>query len=34
VSAPGTGGIAISPGHNGQGGRTGRVGCVIVYEYI
>lgn len=34
VSAPGTGGIAISPSHNGQGGRTGREGCVIVYEYI
>ncbi len=34
VAAPGTGGAAISPGHNGQGGRTGRDGVVIVYEYI
>jgi hypothetical protein len=34
VAAPGTGGIAISPSHNGQGGRTGRDGCVLVYEYI
>lgn len=34
VAAPGTGGAAISPSHNGQGGRTGREGAVIVYEYI
>lgn len=34
IAAPGTGGIAISPGHNGQGGRNGRDGCVIVYEYV
>lgn len=34
VSAPGTGGSSISPGHNGQGGRSGREGCVIIYEYI
>ena len=33
VGAPGTGGVAISPDHNGQGGRTGRAGIVIVYEY-
>jgi hypothetical protein len=33
VAAPGTGGVAISPSHNGQGGRTGREGIVIVYEY-
>jgi hypothetical protein len=33
VAAPGTGGVAISPGHNGQGGRSGREGIVIVYEY-
>lgn len=33
VAAPGSGGVAISPGHNGQGGRTGREGIVIVYEY-
>jgi hypothetical protein len=33
VGAPGTGGNAISPDHNGQGGRTGRAGVVIVYEY-
>lgn len=33
VAAPGTGGVAISPGHNGQGGRNGREGIVIVYEY-
>lgn len=34
VAAPGTGGAAISPSHNGQGGRNGREGAVIVYEYI
>lgn len=33
VAAPGSGGVAISPGHNGQGGRTGRPGAVVVYEY-
>lgn len=34
VGAPGSGGVAISPGHNGQGGRSGKDGCCIVYEYI
>jgi hypothetical protein len=34
VGAPGSGGVAISPGHNGQGGRGGKDGCCIVYEYI
>lgn len=34
IAAPGSGGIAISPGHNGQGGRGGKDGCVIVYEYV
>ncbi len=34
VAAPGSGGIAISPSHNGQGGRTGKDGVVVVYEYI
>lgn len=34
VAAPGTGGMAVSPSHNGQGGRGGKDGCVIVYEYI
>ena len=34
VAAPGTGGSAISPSHNGQGGRNGRDGAVVVYEYI
>ena len=34
AAAPGTGGNAISPSHNGQGGRGGKDGCCIVYEYI
>jgi len=34
VGAYGSGGIAVSPGHNGQGGRNGFDGAVIVYEYI
>lgn len=29
----GAGGVAVSPGHNGQGGRNGQSGVVIVYEY-
>jgi len=31
--AYGAGGVAVSPGHNGQGGRSGQAGVVIVYEY-
>jgi hypothetical protein len=34
VGAYGAGGVAISPSHNGQGGRNGFDGAVIVYEYI
>lgn len=33
VAAWGAGGVAISPSHNGQGGRNGRGGICIVYEY-
>jgi hypothetical protein len=33
TGAPGTGGVAVSPSHNGQGGRSGLAGIVIVYEY-
>jgi hypothetical protein len=33
TGAPGTGGVAVSPSHNGQGGRSGLTGIVIVYEY-
>jgi hypothetical protein len=33
VGAAGTGGVAIAPSHNGQGGRSGQSGAVIVYEY-
>lgn len=33
VSAPGTGGVSIAPNHNGQGGRSGRSGICVVYEY-
>ena len=29
----GAGGVSVSPGHNGQGGRGGQIGVVIVYEY-
>ena len=32
-AAPGTGGVAIAPSHNGQGGRSGNAGICIVYEY-
>jgi len=31
--APGTGGVSISPNHNGQGGRSGLTGICVVYEY-
>ena len=34
VGAYGAGGVAISPSHNGQGGRNGFDGCVVVYEYV
>lgn len=34
VGAPGSGGVAISPSHNGQGGRSGKDGCCVIYEYI
>jgi len=33
VAAYGAGGVAVSPSHNGQGGRNGREGICIVYEY-
>ncbi len=33
TAAPGTGGVAIAPNHNGQGGRSGQSGICIVYEY-
>jgi hypothetical protein len=33
VAAWGAGGVAISPSHNGQGGRNGRGGICIIYEY-
>jgi hypothetical protein len=33
VAAFGAGGVAISPSHNGQGGRNGRSGMCIIYEY-
>ena len=33
VAAWGAGGVAVSPSHNGQGGRNGRGGICIVYEY-
>lgn len=32
-AAPGAGGVPISASHNGQGGRNGAPGLVIVYEY-
>ena len=31
--APGAGGVAVAPNHNGQGGRSGQGGICIVYEY-
>lgn len=31
--APGAGGVAVAPNHNGQGGRSGQSGICIVYEY-
>lgn len=34
VAAWGAGGVAVSPSHNGQGGRNGRGGICIVYEYL
>lgn len=33
VAAWGAGGVAVSASHNGQGGRNGRQGICIVYEY-
>lgn len=33
VASWGAGGVAVSPSHNGQGGRNGRGGICIVYEY-
>lgn len=33
VAAWGAGGVAVSPSHNGQGGRNGRGGICIIYEY-
>jgi hypothetical protein len=33
VASWGAGGVAISPSHNGQGGRNGRGGICIIYEY-
>jgi len=33
VAAWGAGGVAVSPSHNGQGGRNGMQGICIVYEY-
>jgi len=33
VAAWGAGGVAVSPSHNGQGGRNGKGGICIVYEY-
>lgn len=33
VAAWGAGGVAVSPSHNGQGGRSGRGGICIIYEY-
>jgi hypothetical protein len=33
TAASGTGGVAIPPGHNAQGGRSGQVGACIVYAY-
>lgn len=32
-AAWGAGGVAVSPSHNGQGGRNGRGGICIIYEY-
>jgi hypothetical protein len=33
VASWGGGGVAVSPSHNGQGGRNGRGGICIIYEY-
>lgn len=33
VSSWGSGGVATNPAHNGQGGRNGKGGICIVYEY-
>jgi hypothetical protein len=33
VSSFGSGGVATNPAHNGQGGRNGKGGICIVYEY-
>jgi hypothetical protein len=33
VASWGAGGVAVSPSHNGQGGRNGRGGICIIYEY-
>ncbi len=33
VAAWGAGGVAVAPSHNGQGGRNGKGGICIVYEY-
>jgi hypothetical protein len=33
VAAWGSGGVATNPAHNGQGGRNGKGGICIVYEY-
>jgi hypothetical protein len=33
VSSFGSGGVATNPAHNGQGGRNGKHGICIVYEY-
>lgn len=33
VAAWGAGGVAVSPSHNGQGGRAGQTGICIIYEY-
>ncbi len=34
VASWGAGGVAVSPSHNGQGGRNGRGGICIIYEYL
>lgn len=33
VASWGAGGVAVAPSHNGQGGRNGKGGICIVYEY-